>query len=125
MALLETRLHWPATPAVIGGALFAALAGTLVGIPILRLRGHYLAMATIGFGEILYLTLLNWTALTNGPDGVRITRPFLAGAGALVYDRTFFALAVVLAAGAAFTALRIPQSAFGRQLMSVRYNQLS
>src|SRR5258708_1608409 len=125
MALLQTRLHWPALPAALGGALLAALIGMLVGIPILRLRGHYLAMATIGFGEILYLTLLNWTALTSGPDGVRIPRPFLADAGALVYDRAFFGLAVTLAAAAAFVASRIRRSSFGRQLMAVRDNELA
>src|SRR5438045_3161977 len=122
MALLNTRLHWPAFPAALGGALLAAVIGILVGIPILRLRGHYLAMATIGFGEILYLTLLNWTALTSGPDGVRIPRPFLADAGALVYDRAFLGLTAILTIGSVFVALRIRRSSFGRQLMAVRDN---
>jgi branched-chain amino acid transport system permease protein len=125
LALLQTRLHWPALTAAIGGALLAAIIGALVGIPILRLRGHYLAMATIGFGEILYLTLLNWTSLTGGPDGLRITRPFLASAGSLAYDRAFFALAATLVAAAAFAAAKLGRSAFGRQLRAVRDNELA
>jgi branched-chain amino acid transport system permease protein len=125
LALLETRAHWPAAVAVLGGGVLAAGIGALVGIPILRLRGHYLAMATIGFGEILYLTLLNWTALTNGPDGVRIARPFLAGAGSLVYDRAFFALAATLVAATALAARLLGRSSFGRELRAVRDNELA
>jgi len=125
LALLEARWHWPAMAAGVGGALLAAAIGALVGVPILRLRGHYLAMATIGFGEILYLTLLNWTTLTNGPDGLRIPRPFLAGAGALVYDRAFFALAATVVAATAVAALLLGRSALGRQLRAVRDNELA
>ena len=124
-ALLEARWHWHAIPAALGGALIAALIGMLVGIPILRLRGHYAAMATIGFGEILYLTLLNWAAVTGGPDGLRIARPFLAGAGALAYDRVFLVLAAALAALTALAAVQIRHSHFGRQLMAVRDNELA
>jgi branched-chain amino acid transport system permease protein len=125
LALLEARLHLPAYLAAVGGALLAAGVGALVGVPILRLRGHYLAMATIGFGEILYLTLLNWTSLTNGPDGVRIARPFLAGAGALVYDRAFLALVATLAVATAVVVARLGRSPFGRQLRAVRDNELA
>jgi branched-chain amino acid transport system permease protein len=124
-ALLEARWHWPAIPAALGGALLAALIGMLVGIPILRLRGHYAAMATIGFGEILYLTLLNWATLTGGPDGLRIARPFLAASGALAYDRVFLVLAAALAALTALAAVQIRRSHFGRQLMAVRDNELA
>jgi branched-chain amino acid transport system permease protein len=82
-------------------------------------------MATIGFGEILYLTLLNWATVTGGPDGLRIARPFLASSGALTYDRVFLVLAASLAAVTALCAVQIRRSGFGRQLMAVRDNELA
>ena len=50
--------------------MLAALAGVLLGFPVLRLRGDYLAIVTLGFGEIIRLILLNWYEVTNGPDGI-------------------------------------------------------
>ena len=50
--------------------MMAALFGILLGFPVLRLRGDYLAIVTLGFGEIIRLVLLNWVDLTNGPAGI-------------------------------------------------------
>jgi branched-chain amino acid transport system permease protein len=52
------------------GGLIAALAGVLVSIPVLRLRGDYLAIVTLGFGEITRILILNLKGLTNGSQGV-------------------------------------------------------
>ncbi len=125
LALLESRMHFPAPVAVAGGALVAAFFGLVLGLPTLRLRGHYLAMATIGFGEIVNLVLKNWISLTNGPDGLSIPRPFLAGSGSLAYDRAFYAMAVALAAAAALAALWVRGAALGRQMAAVRDNELA
>ena len=60
--------------------LFAATAGMLLGFPVLRLRGDYLAIVTLAFGEIIRIVLINWTQLTGGPNGVNdIPRPTLFG----------------------------------------------
>ena len=60
--------------------LFAALFGILLGFPVLRLRGDYLAIVTLGFGEIIRIILLNWYQLTKGPDGLSgIPRPSFFG----------------------------------------------
>lgn len=68
---------WMALP--IAGA-FAALFGYLLGFPVLRLRGDYLAIVTLGFGEIIRILLNNWTELTGGPNGIaRIPKPTLFG----------------------------------------------
>ncbi|MCP4330801.1 MAG: high-affinity branched-chain amino acid ABC transporter permease LivM [Alphaproteobacteria bacterium] len=59
---------------------FAASFGVLLGFPVLRLRGDYLAIVTLGFGEIVRIILLNWYEFTNGPDGISgIPRPSLFG----------------------------------------------
>ena len=51
-------------------ALFASIAGCFIGYPTLRMRGDYLAIVTLGFGEIIRIVLNNWMALTNGPNGI-------------------------------------------------------
>jgi len=56
--------------------LFAATFGVLLGFPVLRLRGDYLAIVTLGFGEIVRVVLINWYDFTNGPDGLSgVPRP--------------------------------------------------
>ena len=61
-------------------AALAALFGFLLGFPVLRLRGDYLAIVTLGFGEIIRILLNNWTAVTGGPNGISgIAKPTLFG----------------------------------------------
>jgi branched-chain amino acid transport system permease protein len=60
--------------------LLAACWGVILGFPVLRLRGDYLAIVTLAFGEIIRIVLLNWVSLTNGPNGISdIPRPTLFG----------------------------------------------
>ena len=68
---------WQALP--IAGLLSATF-GVLLGFPVLRLRGDYLAIVTLGFGEMIRIILLNWSSLTGGPNGISgIPRPSLFG----------------------------------------------
>jgi branched-chain amino acid transport system permease protein len=68
---------WQCLP--LAGA-FAALFGVLLGFPVLRLRGDYLAIVTLGFGEIVRIILLNWYDVTRGPDGLsNVPRPSFFG----------------------------------------------
>jgi branched-chain amino acid transport system permease protein len=68
---------WVCLP--FAGAM-AATAGVLLGFPVLRLRGDYLAIVTLGFGEMIRIILLNWYKFTNGPDGISgIPRPTFFG----------------------------------------------
>jgi len=60
--------------------LFAALWGVMLGFPVLRLRGDYLAIVTLAFGEIIRVVITNWVSLTGGPNGISgIPRPTLFG----------------------------------------------
>lgn len=80
LAILSTQFgfgFWEALP--IAG-LAAAFLGILLGFPVLRLRGDYLAIVTLGFGEIIRLILLNWTPVTGGPNGISgVPRPSFFG----------------------------------------------
>ena len=80
-ALLSTQHglgFWAVLPLA---GMMAATFGILLGFPVLRLRGDYLAIVTLGFGEIIRLVLLNWVDFTNGPAGIgSIPGPTLFGA---------------------------------------------
>ncbi|MCB1917713.1 MAG: high-affinity branched-chain amino acid ABC transporter permease LivM [Rhodocyclaceae bacterium] len=79
-ALLSTQYGWGFWEALpVSGALAASF-GILLGYPILRLRGDYLAIVTLGFGEIIRIILVNWTEFSNGPNGISsIPRPSFFG----------------------------------------------
>ncbi|MEN1967489.1 branched-chain amino acid ABC transporter permease [Lentibacillus sp. N15] len=69
-ALLTTNFEVPLVVGVIAGALLAGVFGIIVGIPSLRLRGVFLAIATLGFGEIVRVFLINAESVTNGAIGI-------------------------------------------------------
>ncbi len=79
-ALLSTNFDlgfWTCLPLA---GLAAGLFGVVLGFPVLRLRGDYLAIVTLAFGEIIRVVILNWTELTGGPNGISgIPRPTLFG----------------------------------------------
>lgn len=69
-ALVTMNLGWPFPVAIAIGMLAPAALAFVVGKPVLRLSGIYLAMATLGFGEVVRITLLNWESLTGGALGL-------------------------------------------------------
>ncbi|MFW6236285.1 MAG: ABC transporter permease subunit, partial [Desulfovibrionales bacterium] len=69
-ALLSVHYELSFWLALPFAALFAAIAGCIIGYPTLRMRGDYLAIVTLGFGEIVRIILNNWMELTNGPNGI-------------------------------------------------------
>ncbi|MBU3642903.1 MAG: branched-chain amino acid ABC transporter permease [Candidatus Nanopelagicaceae bacterium] len=70
MGILGVRYGWNTWEVMPIGILLAMFAGLLLGFPTLRLRGDYLAIVTMGFGEIIRIVALNWGSLTNGPNGI-------------------------------------------------------
>ena len=107
---------------LIGGAL-AGLAGVLLGIPVLRLRGDYLAIVTLGFGEIVRLLINNLDILTNGPQGIsRIDPPDLFGI-VLRSPLDFFYLLLVMAILVFTLVWRLERSILGLAWSAVREDQ--
>nr|MDA3835379.1 branched-chain amino acid ABC transporter permease [Spirochaetales bacterium] len=75
--------------------LMAAVSGVFIGLPTLRLKGDYLAIATLGFGEIIRNVLLNWDKLTNGPMGLKgFPMPVLFGMTINPYRKWGFVILV-------------------------------
>jgi len=123
LASIQFDFHlsfWVAFPIA---ALLAAFAGILLGIPVLRMRGDYLAIVTLGFGEIIRLLLTNLRDLTNGSQGVySIDKPVLFGmalnSGTHFYYLIFVFLVVVM-----FVSNRLNHSKIGRAWIAMREDE--
>jgi branched-chain amino acid transport system permease protein len=116
---------WVALP--LGGVI-AALAGIALAFPVLRLRGDYLAIVTLGFGEIVRLVLENWSDLTGGPSGVsNIPRPGLFNATLSVADANIYIYYIVLALAiiTIIAVTRLKDSRIGRALQALREDEIA
>lgn len=106
---------------LIGGALLALLAGALLGMSTLKLGGHYLAMVTISFQQIVTLVMINTIWLTHGPDGVpKIGRPALFSS-----QQSFLAFCVAALAVIGYIIWQMPDTRMGRAMRAVRDNELA
>ena len=117
-AILAARYGWPA-PAALAAALagVAALAW-LVGRPILRLKGHYLAMATLGLGIIVSIVIATEDRLTGGPDGMSVP-PFGAFGYALSGERAWYWTVGALLLATVWMAGNLIDSPRGRALRAL------
>jgi branched-chain amino acid transport system permease protein len=129
MALLNSpfphNLMWGFWPALVLGVALAALAGVLLGLPLMRLRGDYLAIVTLGFGEIIRILLKSdiLTNFTGGPRGIQnISGPTLFGRvfNSDVHFTYLITAAVLLAA---FVYHRLQYSRTGRAWLSIREDE--
>lgn len=122
-ALLSTQLHLNFFLALPLGAALAVLCGLILGLPTLRLRGDYLAIVTLGFGEIVRIVLNNWDAVTGGPNGImHIAKPSLAG---IYLGRPIhlYYLVLLLAILIAWVIKRLNDSRLGRALVAMREDE--
>ncbi|MEI6608543.1 MAG: branched-chain amino acid ABC transporter permease [Deltaproteobacteria bacterium] len=110
------------------GALLAAFFGILVGFPVLRLRGDYLAIVTLGFAEIIRLILENWNAFSFGPSGIsNIPRPGFFGINLSSEQSAIYMyyLLVVFCLLAIFVIRRLKNSRIGRAWNALREDELA
>ncbi len=107
------------------GVALAAIFGVLLGFASLRLGGHYLAMVTISFQQILTLVLSNWLGFTHGPDGIRgIPRPQVPGLRLEAGDH-YLALCLVVLVCVTWFIWRLKSSRLGRAMQAVRDNEIA
>ncbi len=111
-----THWFWVLIPVCV---LVASFAGFLIGIPLLRTRGDYLAIITLGFGEIVHLVINNLDSVTNGPQGLNSKAPALFS---LQFKDPihFYYLIVAACAIAIFIADRLNNSRLGRAWIAMR-----
>lgn len=114
-------LHMSYWLCLVAGALIALAAGALLGMSTLRLGGHYLAMVTISFQEIVTLVMINDVGLTHGPDGVsNIGRPELFQS-----SQSYLAFCVAVLAIVGYLVWHLPDTRLGRAMRAVRDNELA
>ncbi|WP_050814027.1 ABC transporter permease subunit [Pseudodesulfovibrio mercurii] len=110
------------------GAVLGAVLGLLLGFPVLRLKGDYLAIVTLGFGEIIRLILENWGDVTMGPSGISsIARPGLFGLELNVEGSTLymFYIMVGLMVLTIFCVNRLQNSRIGRAWLALREDEIA
>jgi branched-chain amino acid transport system permease protein len=108
------NIEIPFIPALILSGSVAALAGFLIGVPALRLRDDYLAIATLGFSEIIRVVLTNARSITNGALGLK---------GLPKYATTYMIWALVVLT--VFFMVSLVRSAYGRKFMAIRDNEIA
>ena len=107
-------LAMPFLPALLIGALCAAAVALVIGLPVLRLRGHYLAVATMGFLIIVQVLLTNWDRYTRGPLGLN---------GLPEFTNLWWVYGCVIAV--VYVSWRLKFSSLGRTMLAIRADELA
>ena len=116
---------WLALPL---GGIFAMIIGVLIAIPVLRLRGDYLAIVTLAFGEIFRIVMENWNALSFGPSGIaNIPRPTIFGLDFNISQSTTLTYYIILAfvVITIFVVRRLENSRLGRAWVAMREDEIA
>ncbi len=125
-ALLNLHWNWPFWLGLPAAGLLSMAFGFLIGIPSIRVRGDYLAITTLGFGEIVRIAFNNLDAWTGGPNGLLgIDRPNFFGAAFGVHPLPYYYLVLGVIALTAFLLFRMCSSKIGRALVAVREDELA
>lgn len=118
-AVLTTTYEWPVVPAMLAGLVLSLLAALIVGQPTLKLKGHYLSMATLAIGLIVYEIAVEWENVTQGYLGISGIPSLGVGPFEASSDRqillTLFAIVIIVA----FAVSRIRRSRIGRAFAAV------
>ncbi|MBN3962526.1 ABC transporter permease [Nostoc sp. NMS8] len=124
-ALLVMKLGLPFEVALPAAGLITAGLGTLLILPAFRLRGHYVAIATLGIGESVGLILLNWQSLTAGPVGLNNIPPLTLAGQLIVTPQATYWLALILLLLVALLQMRLVRSHLGRTLRAIREDEVA
>ncbi|HEY8249178.1 MAG TPA: ABC transporter ATP-binding protein [Burkholderiales bacterium] len=126
LASPQLGLHLPFWVILPLGAAVAALFGVMLGAPTLKLRGDYLAIVTLGFGEIIRIFLNNLSRpvnITNGPQGITGIDPFVLGGFRFDSPIKYYYLLLAVALGIILVNLRLQNSRIGRAWEAIREDE--
>jgi branched-chain amino acid transport system permease protein len=124
-AILTVKLGLPIWAGFIAAGVVAALFGLALGLPTLRLRGLYLAVATLAFGEIMYQVFVNWEAVTNGTKGITGVPAPQIGPFLLNSYRSYYYLILVVLVVVVVLSQNLIKSRVGRALLAIREDQMA
>lgn len=123
-AVLPTHFGWPPLAAMLAGMALTGVLAALVARPIFRLKGHYLAMATLGLGIILNIVVRNEAQWTGGPDGMPVL-PFEVAGLTLSRDWHWWWLVSALLLLSVWMAQNLMDSPFGRALRALHGSEVA
>jgi len=123
-AVLPTHFGWHPVLAMAAGAVVTGLLAGLVARPIFKLKGHYLAMATLGLGIILNIALRNEAQWTGGPDGMPVPTMGLFGFE-LASDKQWYWVVALLLSVSVWASLNLIDSPFGRALRALHGSEVA
>ena len=123
-AVLPTHFNVHPLLAMALGALAASLLAAIVARPIFKLRGHYLAMATLGLGIIINIALRNESSLTGGPDGMPVPAMGLMGYD-ISSDIQWYWIVALLLSVSVWASLNLINSPFGRALRALHGSEVA
>jgi branched-chain amino acid transport system permease protein len=124
VAIGPTHLGVPSWLSFVIGAALSALVAFVVGRPILRLKGHYLAVATLGFGLLIAIVFTNEARFTGGPDGMAVPRLVLFGSAVRGAQSWYWIIAASFLVGAVL-ALNLIESPTGRALRAIHDSEVA
>lgn len=124
VAIGPPHLGLPMWLSLFGGAVLSAIVAFAVGRPILRLKGHYLAVATLGFGLLVAIVLTNEARWTGGPDGMTVERLVLFGWSVRGSETWYWIAAVAFLIGATL-AFNLVDSPTGRALRAIHDSEVA
>ena len=123
-AILPTHFGWHPIVAMVAGAAIASAIAAIVARPIFRLKGHYLAMATLGLGIIIAIVIKNEAAYTGGPDGMPVPALGLMGFEISGEKQWYWVLAVTLLFSF-WASKNLIDSPFGRALRALHGSEVA
>ena len=124
-AIVGTNFEWLPCPIILVLAgLFAGIIGFLLGIPILRLKGFYIAMATLAFGVVVSEVILQWSSLTGGDDGFGVPTATIAGF-AFDSDYKLFYLTITVTILLTILARNLVTGYIGRAFIALRESEVA
>jgi branched-chain amino acid transport system permease protein len=123
-AVLTSRYEWPPLLALIVGAFVTALLAWAIARPVLKLRGHYLAMATLGLGIIIAIVIVNEGAWTGGPDGMSVGAFSVFGFD-FTDEKRWYGLAALVLLVLSWCALNLIDAPAGRALQAIHGSEVA
>jgi branched-chain amino acid transport system permease protein len=124
-AILTTRYGWNPWPAMGVGLLVVYVIATLISRPLLKLKGHYLAMATLGFGIIVNIIMVEAVDWTGGPDGMAGIPGLTLFGWAVDSDLRWYAVMAVVMLATVLLSLNLIDSRAGRALRAVHGSEVA
>lgn len=124
-AILTAKLGWSPWLALPVAIVLAGVSAALVGASMLRLKGHYLALATVGLSVSFEIVAKTWVSLTGGFDGISSIPPFAVAGVAIVNDRQVYWLFAILLSITCLMIYLIRASHLGRNMIAVRDDEIA